>query len=91
MVDIISEVLKVKKYNFRAPMWPFYLLAVVMEKTLSPLGIQPPLHRRRLDFFKKTLFFSPKKSSELLGFKAKTDFKTGSENTVSWYRQQKML
>ncbi len=91
MVDIIAKVLKVKKMSFRSPMWPFYLLAVVMEKTLRPLGIQPPLHRRRLDFFKKTLYFSKKKSSQLLNFKAKTDFKTGSEKTVLWYQEQGLL
>ncbi|MBT8294670.1 MAG: NAD(P)-dependent oxidoreductase [Ignavibacteriaceae bacterium] len=91
MVDIIANVLKVRKIAFRVPMWPFYLLAIVMEKTLRPLGIAPPLHRRRLDFFKKTLFFSNSKSSKLLGFKAKTDFKTGSETTISWYRDQDLL
>lgn len=91
MVDIISNLLKVKKLSFKAPMWPFYLLALLMEKTLRPLGIQPPLHRRRLDFFKKTLFFSDKKSSEVLGFKPKIDFKTGSELTIDWYDQEKLI
>lgn len=91
MVDIAANVLDVKKVAFRSPMWPFYLLAIIMEKTLRPLGIQPPLHRRRLDFFKKTLFFSKDKSLQLLDFKAKTDFKMGSEKTVSWYREQDLL
>lgn len=91
MVDIIAETTEVKKLGFRAPMWPFYILAVIMEKTLRPLGIQPPLHRRRLDFFKKTLYFSPDKSAGLLGFKPVTDFRKGAALTAEWYQKQGML
>ncbi len=91
MINTVANVLSVKKVAFRSPMWPFYLLAIIMEKTLRPLGVQPPLHRRRLDFFKKTLFFSKDKSLQLLDFRAKTDFKMGSEKTVSWYQEQDLL
>jgi nucleoside-diphosphate-sugar epimerase len=91
MLDIIADTLDVQPLSFKAPMWPFFILAVMMEKTLRPLGIQPPLHRRRLDFFKKTLYFSPDKSARLLGFKAKTDFANGAVETAEWYSQQGML
>ena len=91
MVEVIADIIEVEKLKFKAPMWPFYILAIIMEKTLRPLGIQPPLHRRRLDFFKKTLYFSPDKSASLLGFKAGTDFKKGSAQTAAWYQQQGML
>ena len=91
MVTMIAETLKVNKLRFRAPMWPFYLLAVVMEFTLKPLGIQPPLHRRRLDFFKKTLYFSSSKSTSLLGYHAKTGFRKGAVLTAEWYRQHNLL
>jgi nucleoside-diphosphate-sugar epimerase len=91
MVDIIAETLRVERLKFRAPMWPFYLLAVLMEITLRPFGIQPPLHRRRLDFFKKTLCFSTRKSASLLGFHAKTGFREGAAATAEWYRQHKLL
>ena len=91
MVEVIADTMKVKKLKFKSPMWPFYILAVIMEKTLKPLGIQPPLHRRRLDFFKKTLYFSPVKSADLLGFKPATNFKEGSKKTAAWYQQQGVL
>jgi nucleoside-diphosphate-sugar epimerase len=91
MVQIIAETIHVKKLKFKAPMWPFYILAIMMEKTLRPLGIQPPLHRRRLDFFKKTLFFAPDKSATLLGFKPVTNFREGSAKTAEWYQRQGML
>jgi hypothetical protein len=37
-----------------------------MEKTMTPLGIQPPLHGR-LDFFRKSFYFSLRKAKEVLG------------------------
>ena len=91
MVDVIADTTQVKKLKYKAPMWPFYILAVIMELTLKPLGIQPPLHRRRLDFFKKTLYFSPDKSAKLLGFKPAVDFKMGCQKTAEWYQEQGML
>lgn len=91
MIETIASVLNVKNFPVRAPMWPFFILALIMEKTLRPLGIQPPLHRRRLDFFKKTLFFSNQKSKKLLGFEPRVDFKTGSEKTIAWYQQNNMM
>jgi nucleoside-diphosphate-sugar epimerase len=91
MVDTVAKVLNVQKLKFRAPMWPFYVLAVIMEKTLRPLGIQPPLHRRRLDFFKKDLFFSHEKSERLLEFHPKTSFEEGAAATADWYKQNNLL
>ncbi len=91
MVNTIADVLQVRKLSVSTPMWPFYLLALLMEKTLRPLGIQPPLHRRRLDFFKKTLYFSPDKSSSLLGYEAKTSFRKGAELTADWYKEHGFL
>lgn len=91
MLHTIADTLDVKAIGFKAPIWPFYILAVLMEKTLRPLGIQPPLHRRRLDFFKKTLYFSPDKPAGLLGFKARTNFREGAAITAAWYEQQGML
>ncbi|MFQ5766454.1 MAG: NAD-dependent epimerase/dehydratase family protein, partial [Acidobacteriota bacterium] len=68
MCRIIAEVLGVPPPTLRAPMWPFWLAAVVMENTLSPLGIQPPLHRRRLDFFRNSFSFNHTMSDRLLAF-----------------------
>ena len=57
-----------------APMWPFVVAAVIFEATFSPLGLKPPLHRRRLDFFRKSFFFSNSKAQELLGFTPQVGF-----------------
>jgi len=70
----------------RVPMWPFLAAAVVMERTLPPFGIQPPLHRRRLDFFRKSFVFSTAKARTVLEFSPTVPFRSGALDTANWYR-----
>ena len=73
------------------PMWPFLAMAVMMELTLKPLGIQPPLHRRRLDFFRKSFLFDTSKARSLLGFEPAVKFHDGVAETAAWYREHGYL
>ena len=91
MVEHVAHALGRRAPRWHAPMWPFLAAAVVFEKTFSPLGIQPPLHRRRLDFFRKSFVFSTAKASRLLGFRASVPFAAGSVETANWYREQGLL
>ena len=77
--------------RLRLPLWPFIAAAVVFEGTFKPLGIQPPLHRRRLDFFRKSFVFSTKKAEALLGFVPHVTFAEGARETADWYRKQGLL
>ena len=63
-----------------------YQAASVMEATLQPLRIHPPLHRRRLDFFRKSFVFSTVKSQRRLGFTPEIEFQYGAADTARWYR-----
>lgn len=91
MVRRIASVLERKPPRLQLPMWPFVAAAGVMETTLPPLHIAPPLHSRRLDFFRKSFVFSTARAESLLGFCPAIDFRTGAADTVSWYRAHGML
>jgi nucleoside-diphosphate-sugar epimerase len=91
MVDSIAKELGTSIRRSHAPLGPFLITATIMEKTLRPLGIQPPLHRRRLDFFRKSFFFSQDKSLKILGFQPKTGFAEGVAETARWYKEQGYL
>ncbi len=91
MVQMIAVALNRRPPRLHAPMGPFTALARVLELTLPPLGIQPPLHRRRLDFFTKSFVFSTSKAQSLLGFQPEIDFATGAADTVRWYRARGYL
>ena len=87
MVEAIAEAMGKRRRVFRVPMWPFLATALVLEGTLRPLGIQPPLHRRRMDFFRKDLWFSSERAKADLGFAAATDFRRGATLTATWYAE----
>lgn len=91
MVKTIADSLNAKIFRFRAPLLPFLVLAWMMETALRPLGIQPPLHRRRMDFFRKSFSFSSKKAPELLSFKPKFSFEQGVTETARCYKKMGLL
>jgi nucleoside-diphosphate-sugar epimerase len=91
MVETIARQLGTKVRGFRAPLTPFLMLAVVADKTCSPLGIQPPIHPRRMDFFRKSLVFSSNEASKTLGFVPKSGFEYGVRETAKWYREMGYL
>jgi len=91
MVDTIAGQLQVKYPRFSLPLFPLMATATILEKILRPLAIQPPLHKRRMDFFRKSFYFSETKSSKLLGFHPKTNFEQGVMETAKWYQKARLL
>lgn len=91
MVETIAGELGVKPPKFKVPLFPFMFAATIMELILRPLGIQPPLHRRRMDFFRKSFSFSPEKAQEILGFEADYNFRDGVIETIKWYTTNGLL
>jgi dihydroflavonol-4-reductase len=73
------------------PLWPFDLAARVCETVMPPLGLKPPLHSRRLDFFRKSFRFSTERAARLLGFRPQVPFATGAQLTADWYRDAGLL
>jgi nucleoside-diphosphate-sugar epimerase len=91
MVRLIAETLGTTVPRGRAPLAIFLALARVMELCCRPLGIQPPLHRRRLDFFRKSYMFRQEEALRHLGFVAKYDFREGIAEVAKWYSQMGYL
>jgi nucleoside-diphosphate-sugar epimerase len=91
MVQTIAAAMHRRAPSAHVPLWPFTALARLMETVLPPFGIQPPLHRRRLDFFTKSFVFSTSKAQALLGFQPEIDFLSGAQDTARWYRAHGLL
>jgi nucleoside-diphosphate-sugar epimerase len=91
LVQVIAEVLEVPAPRWRFPVTPVYLAGLMCELLCKPLGINPPLYRRRVDFFRKTRSFDISKAKRELGFAPKTDLKTGIGLTADWYRKHGYL
>ncbi|MGQ9676647.1 MAG: NAD-dependent epimerase/dehydratase family protein [Chloroflexota bacterium] len=91
LVEMIAEVLGRTVPDRHVPLWPVMLIAKVCQRLCRPLGIEPPIYPRRLDFFTVSRAFEIAKAKRLLGFQPKVDLKTGLTRTADWYRQNKLL
>jgi nucleoside-diphosphate-sugar epimerase len=90
-VRLIASTLQVTPPNLRFPVMPVYVAGFICEITFKPLGIQPPLYRRRVDFFKKNRAFSIGKAKRELEFRPKIDLGIGLRRTADWYFEHSLL
>lgn len=71
---------------FRIPAAPIQWAGAVCEAVCVPFGIDPPLHRRRVDFWVKNRAFSIEKARRKLGYAPAVDLDEGIARTVASYR-----
>jgi nucleoside-diphosphate-sugar epimerase len=72
---------------FHIPVAPIHLAGDLCEAICVPFEIDPPLHRRRVDFWTKNRSFSIEKARHRLGYAPKVDVEEGVARTAAWYRQ----
>jgi nucleoside-diphosphate-sugar epimerase len=87
----IAKLAGVKVLPFKIPALPIQLLGSLVELLVKPLGIEPPLHRRRADFFIKHRIFDTSKARRELGFCPRGDFEEECERVFRWYQAQGYL
>jgi dihydroflavonol-4-reductase len=72
---------------FRIPAAPIQVAGDLCEALCVPFEIEPPLHRRRVDFWTKNRSFSIDKARRLLGYEPRVDVDEGVARTAAWYKQ----
>lgn len=88
LADMARRIAHTLGYPFipvRIPAWPFFLAAALCEALCIPLGIEPPLHRRRVAFFTKDRAFDTSKMRNRLGFTPRYDNERGIVETARAY------
>jgi nucleoside-diphosphate-sugar epimerase len=91
LAQTVANILHVEPRRGRLPIWPLYVGAAVCETFCVPLRINPPLHRRRVDFFTKNRAFSCDKARRELGYNPKIDLQQGLAATANWYFEHGQL
>ncbi|NIR51197.1 NAD-dependent epimerase/dehydratase family protein, partial [candidate division KSB1 bacterium] len=91
LVALIAEVLGKPAPKKHLPLAPVKMAAVLCENVCRPLGLEPPLYRRRLDFFTKDRAFTIEKAKKELGYRPKVGLRKGLARTAQWYKEQGML
>jgi dihydroflavonol-4-reductase len=86
LVATIAQEAGVAPIALHLPVWPFWVAGAACEAVCAPLGIEPPLYRRRVDFFTKSRAFDIRRARAELGFQPAVDLRTGVRRTLAWYR-----
>lgn len=91
VVELIAEELKVPVPWLHIPLKPMQWAGSLCEAACAPFGIQPPLYKRRVDFFIKNRCFNTDKARQQLGFRAARTFQEEIRSIISWYREKGLL
>jgi dihydroflavonol-4-reductase len=87
LVAITAGVAGVNGPRLRLPVWPVWLAGAACEAIFTPLGISPPIYRRRVDFFRKSRAFDISRARAELGFAPRVGIRDGVSRTLGWYRE----
>ena len=87
LVTITASVAGVTGPRLRLPVWPVWLAGAACEAIFTPLGISPPIYRRRVDFFRKSRAFDISRARAELGFAPRVGIRDGVSRTLGWYRE----
>jgi nucleoside-diphosphate-sugar epimerase len=91
LVRLIAEEAGVRPPGLHLPVWPFWMAGAACEALCVPLGIEPPIYRRRVDFFTKSRAFDITRARTEIGYAPQVGLREGIRRTLAWYREQGWL
>ena len=91
LVALVAEGAGVPVPTRHLPVWPIWMAGAACETICSPLGIEPPLYRRRVDFFTKSRAFDIARARTEIGFAPRVGLREGIRRSLDWYRTEGWL
>ncbi len=87
----IAKCMGVNLRIYRLPAKPVWYTAYLCEVLCRPVKIEPPLFRRRLDFFLKDRAFDIAKAKSVLNYKPSVSLEEGIGKTIHWYKKEELI
>jgi nucleoside-diphosphate-sugar epimerase len=91
LIALIAESAGVAPPRLHLPVWPFWAAGALCEAVCVPLGISPPIYRRRVDFYTKSRAFDISRARAEIGYAPQVTVKDGIRRTLEWYRRHGWL
>ena len=86
LVALIAREAGVPPPRLHLPVWPFWTAGAICEAICAPFGIEPPIYRRRVDFFTKSRAFDISRARRELGYAPQVGLQDGIRKSLAWYR-----
>lgn len=86
LVQLIARESGVKPLPVRLPVWPFWVAGALCEAVCVPLRVEPPIYRRRVDFFTKSRAFDISRARAELGYAPGVTLREGVRRSLEWYK-----
>lgn len=86
MADLVADKLGVRKPWLHLPVKPMQWLGSLCEAVCTPLKINPPIFRRRVDFYTKSRNFDGSKAESQLGFEPLQNFNEEINDIIESYK-----
>lgn len=86
LIALVARVAGVRTPTLHLPAWPFWLAGAACEAVCAPFGIEPPIYRRRVDFFTKSRAFDITRARREIGYAPQVGLRDGITRTLEWYR-----
>jgi 2-alkyl-3-oxoalkanoate reductase len=92
--DLVRRAARAMGQDFefrRFPVWPVVAAGYVVEALCKPFKVEPPLHPRRVDWYRQDRAFRIDKARRDLGYQPKVGLDEGLRRACEWYRSEGML
>jgi nucleoside-diphosphate-sugar epimerase len=86
LMQLIAREVHVRPPWLHLPVWPFWLAGALCEAVCVPLRVEPPIYRRRVDFFTKSRAFDISRARAELGYAPKVGLREGVRRALEWYQ-----
>jgi nucleoside-diphosphate-sugar epimerase len=86
LIEQVRQATGSARYGFRLPLAPMLATAAVVEDVCRMLKLDPPIYRRRMDFFTSDSAFDISRARRLLEWAPQVDLAEGVKRTYEAYR-----
>ena len=91
LVAAIAQIGGVRPPRLHLPVWPFWIAGAICEAVCAPFGVEPPIYRRRVDFYTKSRAFDISRARREIGYDPRVGLRDGIARTLNWYREHGWL
>ncbi|MCK5283641.1 MAG: NAD(P)-dependent oxidoreductase [Nanoarchaeota archaeon] len=91
IVRTVAKVMKKKLNIIHIPIWPVWFAGLICEGLFKLTPWDPPIFRRRVDWFRQDREYSSKKAMHEINYKPKIALEEGLKRTYTWYKKNNLI